>query len=718
MLPIEIHTIKLMRILKIIFCVFLPFLSVLPAATFAAAQNNEIQTLTADKPADGKFVQLDQAAWKYRAGDDAAWSAKDFDDADWKTVTNDEINADTAKTLENWNGRAWFRLKINVDESLVGKPLAWRVWHWGASEIYVDGKPVQSYGAINADGGDVEYNPRGLYFPFAFENAGTYTIAVRYSFQAMSNFEGGAGAWLMRSGLRPGFLITLDAARDIALTQENRARSERLDYVFVGLLWSLALVHFLLFVFYRQARGNLFYSFFVLGLGATIFLTNAANSAHFGATLYLLTDSLRISVQSLAIISLLAFLYVEFNGRISPVFWILCGLWSIVLALKWARVWGESDFTLLLLVVSLADALRIMITALVRRRDGAWIIAAGIGLFVAGVGFNIAFERKFFDVPRWLYELNLYSAVLSVPLTVSLYLARNFARTNRHLAAQLAQVRDLSAKQLEHERTEAELRLAHEREKSENERRAKELEEARQLQLSMLPKNVPQIAGLEIAAYMKPATEVGGDYYDFHESIDGTLTVAVGDATGHGLKAGSVVTATKSLFNAFAEQENIPQIFSQTSGALKKMNLRGLFMAMAMLKIKDGAMTLCVAGMPSVLICRAENKTVEEINIRAMPLGSLAKTKYQEQQITLAENDVVVLMSDGFPEMFNAENEMLGFDKAAEILPNIAQNSAQEIINHLVKIGENFANGRPQDDDVTFVVLKFNFNNSENEINL
>jgi len=63
-------------------------------------------------------------------------------------------------------------------------------------------------------------------------------------------------------------------------------------------------------------------------------------------------------------------------------------------------------------------------------------------------------------------------------------------------------------------------------------------------------------------------------------------------------------------------------------------------------------------------------------------------------------------MSDGFPEMFNPNNEMLGFEKAAEILPSIAGNAAPEIIDELVKVGELWANGRPQDDDVTFVVLK------------
>lgn len=77
----------------------------------------------------------------------------------------------------------------------------------------------------------------------------------------------------------------------------------------------------------------------------------------------------------------------------------------------------------------------------------------------------------------------------------------------------------------------------HEEVEAENEARAKELEEARQLQLSMLPKNIPQLPNLEIVAYMKTATEVGGDFYDFHLNTTGALTIAVGDATGHGLKA-------------------------------------------------------------------------------------------------------------------------------------------------------------------------------------
>ncbi len=241
---------------------------------------------------------------------------------------------------------------------------------------------------------------------------------------------------------------------------------------------------------------------------------------------------------------------------------------------------------------------------------------------------------------------------------------------------------------------------------AENARRAQELEEARGLQLSMLPKTVPQLPGLEIAAYMKPATEVGGDYYDFHVGEDGTLTVAVGDATGHGLKAGTMVTATKGLFNAFAGNQNIPQIFKETSRALKKMNLRGLYMGMTMLKITNQQLVLSAAGMPSTLIYRAATGEIEEVAIRAMPLGSVSNFAYQQQEHSLLIGDAVLMMSDGFPEMFNEQNEMLDYGKAKMLLKESAQNSPQEIINRFVEAGEAWAGTRAPDDDVTFVVLK------------
>lgn len=241
---------------------------------------------------------------------------------------------------------------------------------------------------------------------------------------------------------------------------------------------------------------------------------------------------------------------------------------------------------------------------------------------------------------------------------------------------------------------------------AENQQRAKEMEEARQLQLSMLPKTVPQLPHLEIAAYMKTATEVGGDYYDFHLSDNGELTVVVGDATGHGLKAGTVVTAMKSLFRTFAAEPDLVQVFSRSSRVLKEMNLRALFMGLTMIKLRGGQMRISCAGMPSVLIYRALLQQVEEVSIKAMPLGSVVSYPYREEMVTLDAGDIIVLMSDGFPERFNAAGEMLGYDKATEVLLSAQARLPREIIARFVAVGDEWAGERPQDDDVTLVVLK------------
>lgn len=315
------------------------------------AQNNETYALTADSLQEGNVVELDKLSWKYHAGDDAAWATPEFDDGNWKRLTNDEINSNPAATLENWNGRAWFRLQVAVDERLVNQPLAWRMWHWGASETYIDGKLIQSYGAIEPNG-DAEYNPRGVFFPVVFTSGGKHTIAVRYSFKAASDLRSGRGSWLRRGYYLPGFRLVVEPGENAALRFESRAHSERLDYVFIGLLSALALVHFLLFVFYRRARGNLFYSFFVFGLAATFWLSSLTNTNHFGAIVTLLSDVVRQDVQSLAVISLLAFLYVEFVNRPSRFFWILLFLWLFSLVLHAAQVYrGFPDVTFVILKV-------------------------------------------------------------------------------------------------------------------------------------------------------------------------------------------------------------------------------------------------------------------------------------------------------------------------------------------------------------------------------
>ena len=199
------------------------------------------------------------------------------------------------------------------------------------------------------------------------------------------------------------------------------------------------------------------------------------------------------------------------------------------------------------------------------------------------------------------------------------------------------------------ERRKAELAIL----EAENERKTKELEEARQLQLSMLPKELPQLPHLDIAVYMQTATEVGGDYYDFHVSLDGTLTVVIGDATGHGMKAGTMVTTAKSLFNSYAPNPDILFSFQEITRCIKQMNFGKLSMCLTMLKIKGNKMQISTAGMPPSFIFRRDTRVVEEHLFKAMPLGTMDKFPYEIKDTTLSPGDTILLMSDGLPELEN-----------------------------------------------------------------
>jgi serine phosphatase RsbU (regulator of sigma subunit) len=87
-------------------------------------------------------------------------------------------------------------------------------------------------------------------------------------------------------------------------------------------------------------------------------------------------------------------------------------------------------------------------------------------------------------------------------------------------------------------------------------------------------------------------------------------------------------------------------------------------------------------------------------------LGSLSSCQYKQRELVIAPGDVIVLMSDGLPERFNAENEMLDYAATRRALAVAAHQTPQEIIEHFVSVGDEWSNGHPQDDDVTFVVLK------------
>jgi len=222
----------------------------------------------------------------------------------------------------------------------------------------------------------------------------------------------------------------------------------------------------------------------------------------------------------------------------------------------------------------------------------------------------------------------------------------------------------------------------------------------------MLPKELPQVKNLDIAVYMKTATEVGGDYYDFNVGLDGTLTVAIGYATGHGMKAGTIVSMVKALFSSGGSRLDMKSYFDQSSDALKEIELGRLMMAFMMLKIKANRIQLANAGMPPLFIYRKQYKVVEEILIKGMPLGAIKNFPYEIKELEISSDDTILLLSDGLPELKNHKEEQYGYARVKEEFKSSAEKSPDKIVEQLKNTASEWANRTEPDDDVTFVVIK------------
>lgn len=249
--------------------------------------------------------------------------------------------------------------------------------------------------------------------------------------------------------------------------------------------------------------------------------------------------------------------------------------------------------------------------------------------------------------------------------------------------------------------------------RADHDRQAHELEQARRLQLAMLPKVVPDLPHVTLAARMLTATEVGGDFYDFEyhppgtrEPETGVLNLVVGDATGHGAEAGVVVASAKGVFSALPFDHDLTDVLREASRIMRRMHFRRLYMAVTVARLRGYELELAGAGMPAALLHRVATGTIESISLKGLPIGSPHDYPYRTHRRTLQPGDTLLLLSDGFPELANPQGEMLGYDRAEALLADVAAQSPEAIIDAFVELASQWS-GRPRpNDDMTFVVLR------------
>jgi len=241
---------------------------------------------------------------------------------------------------------------------------------------------------------------------------------------------------------------------------------------------------------------------------------------------------------------------------------------------------------------------------------------------------------------------------------------------------------------------------------AENERKTKELEEARQLQLAMLPKSIPEIPNLDIAVYMKTATEVGGDYYDFKVQENGVLNIGIGDATGHGLQAGTMITLMKGFFTSDVAKFNPKKFLEHCNGMIRDIRLGRILMSFSHLRFENNSLLISSAGMPPIYYYHKKNYRTEEIIIQGLPLGAMGSASYKLVEKEINSGDTILLLTDGLPEQMNSHKVIFDYSRVLKYFDEIAENTPKDIINRLVQKADGWMDGQKQSDDITFVVIK------------
>lgn len=266
----------------------------------------------------------------------------------------------------------------------------------------------------------------------------------------------------------------------------------------------------------------------------------------------------------------------------------------------------------------------------------------------------------------------------------------------------LVRVTDITERRMAVEAIEKALAII----EKDNSRKTAELEEAKSLQLSMLPQYPPQVDTIDMGMYMRTSTEVGGDYYDYKLDEEDKLTVAIGDATGHGLKAGIVVATVKSYFQTLANKFNAVELLEQISLGIRNLQIRGMYMGLSIIKFDGRAVTIASSGMPPILIFRQATQQVEVLSLKGLFLGSDMLKPFESVTLELHPGDIILSMSDGLPELFNRERHQLEYDRIIERFKAVTHLPAADIINELNKLAEEWTKGKANEDDITLVVIK------------
>ena len=237
-----------------------------------------------------------------------------------------------------------------------------------------------------------------------------------------------------------------------------------------------------------------------------------------------------------------------------------------------------------------------------------------------------------------------------------------------------------------------------------------DLDIARTIQQSLLPRVRPRLAGFEIAGWNLSADATGGDYFDWKQLSDGRLVVTLADVTGHGIGPAMLASVCRAYSRAsFDGPVGLTSTVERINEALLADLTQGRFATFVAVVCKagDNQVELLSAGQGPLFWYSSTTDTFQEIPTQAIPLGLMPELNASAPEtLTLLSGDLLLLMTDGFFEWADDSGEQFGMERAAETIRRAKGLPPEEIIAELYNSILTFSNGSKQQDDLTAVVIK------------
>lgn len=426
-------------------------------------------------PGDDRITGTDDRislshAWKYRLGDDPRWAMPNVNDSDWDTISSffDPVIFDSVNTPV-----IWFRKLVFVDSTATGIPFTMRIYFSGKVSLFLDGNNIL----------EKEEN-RSLFNNFVspweshvFKEEGVHCVAVRLQVDDYAFFR--------KAGFFIGFNLSFRKVEPALNGSLDFVRKETaIQFIFVILPLAFAVLHFILFLYFRKSRANLYYALILLFLSLATFADIQSTNFLAGHLITIQTLRFHRAIIIPLQIFILLFTYSVFTDRIPKTFWFLVilifgtGLLAVIRPDTNYRLFSLSG------ILMMTEVIRIISIGIRNKKRDAWFFAFGFTLILIFSSYDLLLDLGIMEPFRG-FRNAYFIGYIGMYITMSILLSKQIAETSRELENKLMEVKILSDKTIQQEKEKQEIlskqkeeleytvaertrELAHEKEKTEN----------------------------------------------------------------------------------------------------------------------------------------------------------------------------------------------------------------------------------------------------------